>query len=75
MSRRVVQSENARRIYVFVPDYYGTQWMPYVRAAFWRFQLAQNFEITPSLQFLIDPASNPLTDEITVFGLCTRITF
>jgi len=42
---------------------------------FWRFQFAQNFEITPSLQFLIDPASNPAVDDITVLGLRMRITF
>jgi len=43
--------------------------------AFWRFQLAQNFEVTPSLQFLVDPASNPAVDDITLFSLRMRLTF
>jgi porin len=43
--------------------------------AFWRLQFAQNLEITPSLQYLIDPALNAETNDIWVFGLRARITF
>jgi porin len=42
---------------------------------FYRYQLAKNFAITPSLQVLIDPALNPNSDSITVFGLRARMTF
>lgn len=74
MSRRVVQSENVRRIHIFVPHDYGTQWMPCVRAAFWSLRLVWDFEITPNLQFLITPAGNSVTDETAVFGPGVRIT-
>jgi len=43
--------------------------------AFWRFQFSRNFEIQPSLQFLLDPANNPEADDITLFGLRLRLTF
>jgi len=43
--------------------------------AFWRFQFAQNFAITPSLQYLIDPALNLAEDAIWVTGLRMRLTF
>ena len=42
--------------------------------AFYRFQLAQNLAITPSIQILGDPALNPDEDEITVLGLRLRLT-
>ena len=42
---------------------------------FWRFQFAQNFEITPSVQFLLNPALNPDDDSLFVFGLRMRLTF
>jgi hypothetical protein len=31
--------------------------------------------ITPSLQLLIDPALNPLADEVLVFGVRMRLAF
>jgi len=40
---------------------------------FWRFQFAQNFAITPSIQYLIDPVGNP--DDVWLFGLRLRLTF
>ena len=43
--------------------------------AFWNFQFAQNFAITPSVQLLVDPAQNTEEDQIWVVGLRTRITF
>ena len=41
---------------------------------FHRFQLAQNFAMTPSVQFLIEPALNPDDDAIVIFGLRARLT-
>jgi porin len=43
--------------------------------AFWRFQLAQNLAITPSVQWLQNPALNSEEDEVWVIGLRTRLTF
>ena len=43
--------------------------------AFWRFQFSQGLAITPSVQLLIDPALNPVDDEIWVFGLRIRLSF
>jgi porin len=43
--------------------------------AFWRFQFAPNFAITPSVQWLIDPALNDEDDEVWVYGLRMRLTF
>jgi porin len=43
--------------------------------AFWRVQFAQNFSITPSVQWLIDPALNPEHDLIYVAGLRMRLAF
>jgi porin len=41
---------------------------------FYRLQLAQNLAITPSLQFVTDPALNPAEDSLTIFGLRLRLT-
>lgn len=41
---------------------------------FLRVQLAQNIAITPSFQFLINPALNPQQDHIQIYGLRFRIT-
>lgn len=42
---------------------------------FYRWQLAKNLAITPSAQFLLNPASNPDDDAVAVLGLRTRFTF
>ena len=42
---------------------------------FYRFQLAQNLAITPSVQWLIDPAMNPDDDHLAIFGLRAQVTF
>ncbi|GGE99017.1 carbohydrate porin [Stappia taiwanensis] len=42
---------------------------------FYRVQFAENIQITPSLQLLVDPALNPKDDFIAVFGLRARATF
>jgi porin len=41
--------------------------------AFWRFQLAETLAITPSIQYLKDPALNPEEDSVWIFGLRTRL--
>ena len=40
---------------------------------FWRFQFAQNFALTPSVQYLLNPVSNP--DDVWLFGFRMRLTF
>ena len=40
---------------------------------FYRFQLAQNFAITPSIQWLVDPTLNPNEDSIRILGLRMRL--
>jgi porin len=41
---------------------------------FYRLQFSQNLAITPSLQYIIDPALNPNEDSLTIFGLRLRLT-
>jgi len=41
---------------------------------FYKLQLAQNIAITPSVQYLIDPALNPEEDSLTIIGLRFRFT-
>jgi len=41
---------------------------------FYRFQIAQNLALTPSIQYLKNPALNPTEDEIWVAGIRLRIT-
>lgn len=42
---------------------------------FYRVQLAENIQITPSVQLLGRPALNPTEDFIAIFGLRARATF
>lgn len=42
---------------------------------FYRFQLFQNFAITPSAQLIVNPAANPVDDTVWLFGLRGRLTF
>ena len=42
---------------------------------FYRFQISQNLALTPSVQLLLDPASNPEHDEVWLAGLRARLTF
>ncbi len=46
----------------------------YTGELFYRFQLAQNLAITPSVQLLIDPALNPDEDYVWIGGLRARLT-
>ena len=46
----------------------------YTTELFYRLQFAQNLVITPSVQWLVDPALNPDEDQIWVFGLRARLT-
>jgi porin len=41
--------------------------------AFWRLQFAQNLEVTPSIQYLLNPVNNP--DDVLVTSLRMRLTF
>ena len=41
--------------------------------AFWRFQFSETLAITPSIQYLKDPALNPDEDSVWIFGLRTRL--
>ncbi|MCW2308004.1 carbohydrate porin [Rhodobium gokarnense] len=42
---------------------------------FYRVQVSENFQVTPSVQLLGDPALNPDKDLIALFGLRSRVTF
>ncbi|WP_428671964.1 carbohydrate porin [Roseibium sp.] len=42
---------------------------------FYRAQVAENFQVTPSTQLLLNPALNPKEDLIAVFGLRARVEF
>ena len=48
------------------------QWISEV---FYRVQLTENFQITPSLQLVGNPAFNPDRDAVALFGLRARGTF
>ncbi|TLU64830.1 carbohydrate porin [Thalassotalea litorea] len=41
---------------------------------FYKLQFSQNLAITPSLQYLRDPALHPTQDAVTIFGLRFRLT-
>ena len=41
--------------------------------AYYRWQLTEQFAITPDIQYLIDPALNPEHDSLWVFGLRARL--
>ena len=43
--------------------------------AFWNIQFAQNLAITPSIQYLLDPAMNQNDDNIWITSLRMRLTF
>jgi porin len=45
----------------------------YTTELFYKFQYTQNFAITPSVQWLVDPALNPDEDNIWIFGLRVRL--
>lgn len=42
---------------------------------FYRFQLTQFLAITPDIQLIVDPAHNPSTDVLAMFGLRVRAAF
>ena len=47
----------------------------YTMEVFYRFQLLKSLTITPDVQFLFDPSSNPDEDLITIWGLRARLAF
>jgi len=42
---------------------------------FWRIQFARNLAFTPNIQYLQDPALNPVDDSVLSMGLRARFTF
>jgi porin len=42
---------------------------------FYRFQLVQSFALTPSVQYIINPASSPDESNYWVFSFRARLTF
>jgi porin len=53
----------------------GAQRSQYTAEGFYRFQLLQNFAITPDAQLVVDPTLNPRVSTIFVFSLRARIVF
>jgi porin len=45
----------------------------YTGELFWRYQLTRELALTPSLQYIRNPALNPLEDNLWAFGLRVRI--
>ena len=45
----------------------------YTTELFWRYQLTRELAVTPSLQYIKDPALNPEEDNLWVFGLRLRV--
>ena len=45
----------------------------YTTELFWRYQLTKELAVTPSLQYIIDPALNPSRDNLFAFGLRVRV--
>ena len=47
----------------------------YTLETYFRLQLTQRFQLTPSIQYLKNPAANPLQSSLFVFGLRARAAF
>ena len=47
----------------------------YTSELFYRFQLVERLAITPSVQFIVNPAANPDRTNVWVLGLRARVTF
>jgi len=47
----------------------------YVAELFYRLQVTPEFQLTPDLQFILDPSRNPQDDFIVVFGMRARLAF
>lgn len=47
----------------------------YTAEAFYRYDPLPFLQITPSLQYIANPANDPTTDDIVVFGLRARVAF
>ena len=45
----------------------------YTTELFWRYQLTRELAVTPSIQYLKDPALNPTEDNLWVYGLRLRL--
>ena len=47
----------------------------FIGELFYRVQLAENLQITPDLQLVVNPANTPDENVIWVFGIRARLTF
>jgi len=47
----------------------------YTTELFCRFQVAENFQLTPDIQYVVNPALNPTADDSWIFGLRGRLIF
>jgi porin len=47
----------------------------YSTELFCRFQVAENFQLTPDVQLVINPARNPTADQSWIFGIRGRLIF
>jgi porin len=45
----------------------------YTTELFWRYQLTKELAVTPSIQYIKDPAPNPEEDSLWAFGLRVRV--
>lgn len=45
----------------------------YTTELFWRYQLTRELAVTPSIQYIKDPALNPAEDDLWAFGLRMRL--
>lgn len=45
----------------------------YTTELFWRYQLTRELAVTPSIQYILDPAINPDENNLWVFGLRVRL--
>ena len=45
----------------------------YTTELFWRYQLTKELAVTPSVQYIIDPALNEAEDDLWAFGLRLRL--
>jgi len=45
----------------------------YTTELFWRYQLTRELAVTPSIQYIKDPALNPGENSLWVFGLRVRV--
>ena len=55
------------------PNWFGKLDDQYSTELFWRYQLTKEVALTPSLQYIHNPALNPTEDDLFAFGLRVRV--